>query len=99
MTKIVMVGGSEKQNAWATQIVEAWVKKMTDEAAYNTDRASRANDKAFAQKLNAYGEALTEKAAAFGQLMMDKGSKFVIENRSADPTFKIFNACKKVAGF
>ena len=96
---IVMAGGSEKQNAWATQIVEAWVKKMTDEAAYNIDRASRTDDKSFAQKLNAYGEALNEKAAAFGQLMVGKGSKFVIENRSADPTLKIINACKKIAGF
>ena len=96
---IVMAGGSEKQNDWAAQIVEAWIKKMTDEAAYNIDRASRTDDKSFAQKLNAYGEALNEKAAAFGQLMVGKGSKFVIENRSADPTFKIINACKKIAGF
>ena len=96
---IVMTGGSEKQNAWATQIVEAWVKKMTTEAEYNIDRASRTDDADFAKKLNTYGETLKEKAAYFGQLMVGKGSKFVIDNRSADPTFRIFTACKKIAGF
>mgnify|MGYP003412611260 FL=1 len=94
---IVMAGGSEKQNDWATQIVEAWVKKMTTEAEYNIDRASR--DTVCPEKFQKYGETLKEKASAFGQLMVGKGSKFVIKNRSADPTFKIANACAKIAGF
>lgn len=94
---IVMTGGSEKQNSWATQIVEAWVKKMTTEAEYNIDRASR--DTVCPEKFKKYGETLKEKASAFGQLMVGKGSKFVIENRTADPTAKIMTACQKMAGF
>lgn len=94
---IVMTGGSEKQNAWATKIVEAWVKKMTSEGEYNIDRANR--DTVCPEKFKKYGELLIEKANMFGQLMIGKGSKFVIDNKDADPTHKIILACKKQAGF
>ena len=94
---IIMTGGSEKQNAWATSIVEGWVNKMVSEGEYNIDRATR--DTVCPEKFKKYGELLLEKGHAFGQLMVGKGSRFVIDNRAADPTNKIFVACQKMAGF
>lgn len=78
-------GGSEKQNAWATQIATGWVSCIDDEIRTSELRiANEAEHKDWAAKLTELVAALKSQREHAVKALSGMSAKTIIDNRSRD---------------
>ena len=91
--KIEITGGSDKQNAWATQIVVGWTSLIEREAEVNEARSKTDNSLDFV----GFANLLREKAASLPNVMQQQGCQFIIDNRNSGIAKTVINSCRMQA--